>query len=151
LGLGLLSFHHLRIWTNAETLWTHVISKNPASLTAHYDYGHYLDDHRRYREAVIQYELAIAIDSRAYRPYNNLGLVLMRFGKLGAAAACFRKCAELNPAFSEPHVSLAKICFFQGKYDQALEHCRRAAELGGECNPDELENAVPVEPEKQEN
>jgi protein O-mannosyl-transferase len=150
LVLGLLSSQHLKIWTNAESLWTQVISYNPKSLTAHYNYGHYLDDHGRYREAVIQYERALAINDQAYRPYNNLGLIMMRFGKIDPATAYFRKCAELNPLFGDPHLSLAKISFSQEKYEQALEHCRKAAELGAECNPDELKKAA-LEKSKERN
>jgi hypothetical protein len=141
LGLGTLSAQHLRIWSNAESLWTHVIASNPGSHTAHYNYGHYLDERGRYPEAVREYRLALSANERAYRAYNNLGIIMMKFGRLDTAISYFRKCSEVNPTFGESHLSLAKIYFFQEKFEQAEEHCRKAAELGAECSPEGLKQA----------
>lgn len=150
LSLGLLSSLHVKIWKNAESLWRHVIASNPGSHTAHYNYGHYLDEHGRYQEAATEYHLALTANNRAYRTYNNLGIIMMKFGRLDAAIAYFRTCTEVNPSFGDPHLSLAKIYFFREQYGEAEEHCRRAVELGADCNPEGLKRAESQKLQKPE-
>jgi hypothetical protein len=142
LVLGTISVSLVPIWDNGESLWRDVISKNPTSGTAHYNYAHYLDDKGRYGEAVAHYRKAVAVDEDLYQAYNNLGIILMRQGRVDAAAEYFERTIAKNPRFGEPHLALAKIRFFQASYSQSLEHCRKARLYGADCRPEDLEKAI---------
>lgn len=140
--LSMVSVSMVPIWDNSESLWRDVIAKNPTSGTAHYNYAHDLDDKGRYREAVAHYREAVAFDENLYQAYNNLGIIMMRLGRLDAAVEYFRKAIDKNPRFGDPHLALAKIRFSQASYSQALEHCRKARLYGADCRPEDLEKAI---------
>jgi protein O-mannosyl-transferase len=142
LVLSMVSVSLVPIWDNGESLWKDVIAKNPTSGTAHYNYAHYFDDKGRYGEAVANYRKVVALDEDFYQAYNNLGIIMMRQGRLDAAAEYFRKAIDKNPRFGDPHLALAKIRFSQASYSQALEHCRKARLYGADCRPDDLEKAI---------
>jgi protein O-mannosyl-transferase len=140
--LSMVSARLVPVWDNGETLWQDVISNNPTSGTARYNYAHYLDDKGRLAEAAAQYRKAIAVDENLYQADNNLGIIMMKEGRLDAAADFFKRAIAKNPRFGEPHLALAKIRFFQAAYDQALEHCRKARLYGAHCRPEDLEKAI---------
>ncbi|MGO9569599.1 MAG: tetratricopeptide repeat protein [Desulfomonilaceae bacterium] len=140
--LSMVSISLVPIWDNGETLWKDVIANNPTSGTAHYNYAHYLDDRGRYGEAVSHYRRAVAIDENLYQAYNNLGIIMMKQGRLDDAAQYFGKAIDKNPRFGEPHLALAKIRFFQASYGEALEHCRKARLYGADCRPEDLEKTI---------
>jgi protein O-mannosyl-transferase len=142
LVLGMISVSRVPSWDNGETLWKDVIDKYPASVTAQYNYAHYLDDKGRYGEATAHYERAVALDEKLFQAYNNLGVIMMNQGRLDDAVEYFRKAIDLNPRFGEPHLALAKIRFFQNSYGEALEHCRKAHLYGADCRPQDLEKAI---------
>jgi hypothetical protein len=142
LAMGAASINLVPVWDNGETLWKDVIAKHPASGTAHYNYAHYLDDRGRLAEAAAHYRAAVAIDGDLYQAYNNLGIIMMKQGRLDAAAEYFGQAIDKNPRFGEPHLALAKIRFFQASYQQALEHCRQARLFGADCRPEQLENTI---------
>ncbi|MGB6068469.1 MAG: tetratricopeptide repeat protein [Desulfomonilaceae bacterium] len=140
--LSTVSIILMPVWDNGETLWKNVIARYPASVTAHYNYAHYLDDKGRLSEAAAQYRKAAAVDENLYQAYNNLGIIMMKQGRLDAAVGYFEKCIQRNRRFGEPHLALAKIRFFQGSYKEALEHCREARLYGADCRPEELQEAI---------
>ena len=64
--------------------------------------------------------------------HNDLGVILKNQGKLGEAAACYRRALELKPDYAEAHGNLAAALNDQGKLDEAVASHRRALLL----NPD---------------
>ncbi len=140
--LSIITIRLMPVWDNGETLWRNVIAQYPASVTAHYNYAHYLDDKGRISEAATEYRKAVAVDENLYQAYNNLGIIMMKQGRLDAAVEYFKKCIQKNPRFGEPHLALAKIRFFQASYKKALEHCREARLYGADCRPEELQEAI---------
>ncbi len=142
LALGTVSVCLVPTWDNGESLWKDVIAKNPRSGTAHYNYAHYLDEKDRLAEAVAHYRTAVAVDENLYQANNNLGIIMMKQGRLDAAANYFEQAIAKKPTFGEPHLGLAKIRFFQASYKEALEHCRQASLYGADCRPKDLEKAI---------
>jgi protein O-mannosyl-transferase len=61
--------------------------------------------------------------------HNNLGVVLERRGKAGAAEPHFRKAVELNPSFAQALSSLGANLCGQGKVDEGMDFFRRAVEV----------------------
>jgi len=58
--------------------------------------------------------------------YNHYGVVMIRQGKLDAAAAALRKALELRPDYPEPHKWLGEILERQNRPAEAIEQYQRA-------------------------
>jgi len=61
--------------------------------------------------------------------YYHKGRVLQAGKKIKEALECYRKAAELEPAFAEPHLGIAEILLAQGKIKEAGESALKAVEL----------------------
>jgi arylsulfatase A-like enzyme/predicted Zn-dependent protease len=68
----------------------------------------------------------------------GLGESLRRQGKTAEAAGCFERILATMPDFDRAHRSLCRIQIQSKRYDLALEHCRRDAEL----NPDIADSRI---------
>ena len=119
-------------WRNSETLW--VRDMMYPNLVAHYNLGLALAKTDRHREAIEQYQAALAIDPNDRDTHNNLGLSYEALGKLDDAAREFRWIlAEIQKAV-EADNKLAEELQLQGKSSEAQEH-RRAGERRRRKNP----------------
>jgi serine/threonine protein kinase/Flp pilus assembly protein TadD len=56
----------------------------------------------------------------------NLGIVLWNKGRLGEAAAAFRKALDLQPDYAMAHEKLSGLLIEKGPPDEAIAACRRA-------------------------
>jgi len=66
------------------------------------------------------------IDPKNSLVYNHYGVVMIRQGKLDAAAAALRKALELRPDYAEPHKWLGEILERQNRPAEAIEQYQRA-------------------------
>lgn len=63
--------------------------------------------------------------------HRNLGIAFYRTGMLTEAEREFRRIAELRPQDGEGPFRLALIALRQARWEDAVTHCRAAAERGG--------------------
>jgi protein O-mannosyl-transferase len=145
LVLSLRCMDQLQTWRNPHTLWTHVITLNPSCYRAHFNYGTYLHENRRYPEAVMHYDLALSAGPDRpdrFKLYYNLGLIMMTCGSPGRAAGYLEKALEVYPGFGLPHSGLAQIYFDSGQYGLAIHHCRLARKYGSDCPAEDMEKLL---------
>jgi hypothetical protein len=142
IGLGVLSSDRVKVWKNPETLWKSVLEINPESLTANQNLGDFFDEQGRFKEAALCYRRALRKRPNQHEVWYNLGLVMMKLGRPSEAVGAFQRALRVRPAFGKPHLDLAKIYFSGGRFDKAMEHCRKARRYGAECRPDELRRAI---------
>ncbi|MGO9571372.1 MAG: tetratricopeptide repeat protein [Desulfomonilaceae bacterium] len=116
--------------SNTETFW------------AHFSYALFLDNARRYKEALFHYGEALKTGEQPEKIYHNLGLIMLEQGRLVDAVDYFGKALERQPHFGPPHQALAKVQFGLGNYADAMKHCVAAARAGSPCNPQALEKAI---------
>jgi tetratricopeptide (TPR) repeat protein len=113
-------------WRDSETLW--VRDMMYPNIIAHYNLGLALAKTDRHREAIEQYQAALAIDPNDQDSHNNLGLSYEALGKLDDAAREFRWIlAEIQKAVDADN-KLAEELQLQGKSSEAQEHRRAARE-----------------------
>lgn len=141
-GLFVMTRHTLRIWDGPEALWRDVTKKNPMSFIGNSNYGQYLEDRGRPGEAIPYLKRALHVKPESYKIAYKLGMISLRMGRLSAADRYMGTALEVEPRFGQAHLAMAKIRFTQGRYDEALEHCRLAERLGEDCRPKELERAI---------
>jgi superkiller protein 3 len=72
------------------------------------------------------YAKAQHIDPKNSLVHNHYGVVMIRQGKLDAAAAALRKALELRPDYAEPHKWLGEVLERQNRPAEAIEQYQRA-------------------------
>lgn len=88
------------------------------------NYGRYLYQQERYREARQILQRAVEDTSYNARPraYENLGMTELAMGDTEAARDAFRRALALNPNLANAHLELANISLEDGNNARAREH-----------------------------
>jgi tetratricopeptide (TPR) repeat protein len=130
----------------AEDSFRRALALDPPTPTdrffVHFWYAYVLDEQRRFNDALRHYEEALRTGMHPEAIYNNVGSILMRLGRPEQAAGFFRKALTIRPDLPQAHASLAEILFTMEKFDEALAHCRKSAQYGGECKAEVLEQLI---------
>ncbi len=74
----------------------------------------------------LEHSLAVTPNERAYL---NLGLALVRLGRVDGAEQAFRAAGRLAPGMAEAHSSLGAVFAMQNKIDEAIAEYREAVRL----------------------
>jgi tetratricopeptide (TPR) repeat protein len=77
-------------------------------------------------EAISQYKHAIAANHRYALPYNNLGLLQVRFNRINDAIANYHIAIQVAPKYMLAHWNLAYAFQVRGSFDDALNEYRTA-------------------------
>ena len=94
-----------------------------------------LQEQKRFDEAIVHHERAIAVKPDYAPAYNNLGATLRAAGRLDDAIARYRKALELQPDFASASYNLANALLEQGKAGDSVESFRRSLQ----ANPNSVE------------
>ena len=78
--------------------------------------------------SIPEYEKAISLSPNDYRFWNSLGVACQRVGETDKAERAFRHAIELAPSYTYPHWYLGNLLLRTGRYDQAFEELRVAAD-----------------------
>ncbi|MEW5974265.1 MAG: tetratricopeptide repeat protein [Acidobacteriota bacterium] len=113
LGLSLGTYSltgHFFVYLVAGQLWTSLTWANPQTgspARVHLDNGRQALEGNHFRDAKIQFELALKADPTLAEAYLQLGTVEFRVEDISSAIQNFRKYLELQPGSSEGHYRLA--------------------------------------------
>lgn len=114
----------------AERLYTALLVREPDNADAHHLLGTILDGRGEHEAAIAHIRRAIAL--HPVGPFHhNLGLILMRHGRMAEAQAALETAASLLPQNAEIHLSLGNL----------LHRLRRPQEAG-----DEYHRAIALDP-----
>ncbi len=81
-----------------------------------------LQAEKRYDEAQVHYERAIALRSDYAPAYSNLGTAFRAERRLDEAVASYERALQLQPDYPDAHYNLANVLLDQGQSDAAIEH-----------------------------
>jgi len=123
--LAILTVLQIRIWRDAEALWTHALAVSPSAI-AHSSMGVVLDEQGKPREAVAHFEEALRINPRLVHAQNNWGIALARQGKWEDALAHYEEALRLNPGYTEARLNLAVALERLGRHAEAQQQTTRA-------------------------
>jgi tetratricopeptide (TPR) repeat protein len=129
--LFLLSWKQSGRYSDAETLYRTIITRNDNCWMAHNNLGLLLADMGRTDEAMAHYLKVLALNPNAVRSHNNLGLLFAKIGRTDEAIAHYQKALKLNPNHAETHNNLGTLLEKMGRIDEAMAHYQKALE----CNP----------------
>ncbi|MDO8681513.1 MAG: tetratricopeptide repeat protein [Acidobacteriota bacterium] len=91
--------------------------------------GTALQDAKRYDEAVVHHERAVALQPDYAPAYNNLGAALRAAGRLDEAVAQYQKALALKPDFGNASYNLANALLERGQAGASVDEFRKAIQL----------------------
>ena len=114
----------------AEACYREVLTAQPQHADALANLANLLQGQRRYREAVLAYEKAIAVrrDFPA-KFWRARGVALGELGAFADAEQSFREAARLAPDHLRTQIKLGSMCLLQAKFEEADTPLTRALEL----------------------
>lgn len=89
-------------------------------------------------QAIAEYEKAVALAPNDYRFWMSLGTAYGRSGDSAKAEQALRKAVALAPSYAYPHWYLGNLLLRNGRYDDAFDELRLAAEADIELQPQQF-------------
>jgi hypothetical protein len=109
------------IWKNSLTLWTYVITKDPAVSFAYNNRGLTYDEMGRFDEAIADFDKSIALAPSDHQAYTNRGMLYGKIGQFDKAIDDFEKAIALDPSHPEAYNNLGIAYAKTGLIDKAIE------------------------------
>ena len=129
LVLGALTWRQAALYRDGVTLFTHVVSHNPAARNAHGNLGEALIAAQRPDEALAVLLVAAERDPDDIQPHVNAGVALVRMGRFEEAEQRFRRALTIDPRHAVVLLNLAESLRRQGRFEEALERYRASIEV----------------------
>jgi Tfp pilus assembly protein PilF len=107
-------------WQNSETLFRQALEATQDNVVAEYDLGTYLNDMRRYDEAIPHLEAALRIEPDKANAHNNLGVSLINRGNCMAAIPHLEAALRVRPEFPDASHNLGSCDLTVGNYPAAV-------------------------------
>lgn len=127
-ALGVLTHAQSRYYADAETLYRHVLDRNPSSWMAHNNLGKLLIETNP-PDALKHFDEALRLRPGTAEAWNNRGRILHGAGRVRDAIADYRKAIALDPAVGSAHNNLCVALFSSGDAESAVHSCREAVRL----------------------
>jgi arylsulfatase A-like enzyme/Flp pilus assembly protein TadD len=113
----------------AEPELARVVRDNPEFPEGHADYAIILAELRKYREAMPEFERALALEYRDPVLYNYLGISYGEMGEQEKARAAYQQAVELNPAYAAAYLNLALLSRKQNQPEEARQYFQKTCQL----------------------
>lgn len=118
-GLCARTWDQQRVWSDAETLFTHALAVTRHNFAAHTALALERLAQNRVDEADVEINRALAIAPESPLVLGGLASVQLAQGRPDAAAATYQRVLALQPQAVSPRCDLARILLHQGKVDEA--------------------------------
>lgn len=116
-------------YKNSFTLFERTIKLSYKNPIAHYCYGFTLETVNRLDEAEFQYKKALEYSGNFFVALNNLGIILIKQGKIDEAIPYLTKVVTLKPDSQSSQLNLANALLVSGKPEEAVPYFENALRL----------------------
>ena len=103
---------------------------DPRYIQAQMSLANLCDERGNTQQAVRMYQQIIKMHPRDAEAHGNLGRILHDVKKLDEARVCYENVLRIDSEDTEAHEGLGDVYKDLGKIDLAIDHFRRASELG---------------------
>ncbi|MEZ0224057.1 MAG: tetratricopeptide repeat protein [Alphaproteobacteria bacterium] len=110
-------------WGEMLTVCEHAAILAPADAAVAANLGTALEKLDRLDEALLQFDRALALDSRQLNAMLNRGALLLRMRRAEDALTNNRRFAEVHPGFAVAHYNLGDVLLSLHRYEEALAAC----------------------------
>ena len=118
--------------TEADKYFRKAISLNPKDSKAHNNYGTFLCNQNRIKQAEKEFLLAVEnpLYVQADAAYANAGKCLLKIPDKAKAEEYFKKSLQTNPAQRSALYQMAKVSFERQEFSQATHYIQRYEQVG---------------------
>jgi len=117
---------------DAELTLLAAAARSPDDAEIPYDLGRIYYQQQRHEDARRAFERAIALDPRAYKAWDNLGLTWEALGDAAAATRHYAKAMALSqasaPTYDVVYANYADLLIKEGQYQRAFDAAAEAAQ-----------------------
>ena len=128
--LGLLSWHHSRLFENSFVLWRHTLANNPKCWIACSNLSYEFMQKGDLANAMMHVRRALALNPRDIASLLSFGSLLDQVSQTDEAVETTRQALDLYERNPQGHNQMGMLLLNQGKVDEAIGHFRRCVELG---------------------
>jgi protein O-GlcNAc transferase len=119
----------------AEAALRRAIERDPDLVDAHFHLGNLHREQRRFADAIVAYETALAHVPGHTSILNNLGLALEGAGEVARAETSFREALRAQPKHRQALGNLAHLLCRERRYDEALGFCEAYLRIFRDADP----------------
>ena len=124
----MLTWNQTKVWTNSETLWTHVLSQTKNTVLPFRNRANYLRDQGRIQEALADYNEAIKLKPDGAL-YNSRAKLYFNQQQYDLAMADYNRAIEMDNNEGEFYINRGAVFALQGQLQRALEDFNTGIEL----------------------
>lgn len=114
---------------DAVDLYRDALEKAPGFIMLYCLLGDIYRAMGRYEDAILEYKMAIIIDSLNITAYRSLCSIYEELGDLDSAVESYRKLIEIQPNAAEYYSNLANILYLKGETQEAISYYQNAITL----------------------
>jgi Flp pilus assembly protein TadD len=125
--LASLTWRQQAIWRDTGRLWAHAVAVAPDCFVCHGNLGNWFMRHDRVAEAIVQYEVARALNREHTGVRSNLAQAMMRIGRPAEAIPHYDAVLHQSPHTLSVRVDLASALVATGQLSAAVGRLDEAA------------------------
>lgn len=119
--------HAQTLWRNATGAMAYAVKDAPANYRLRESYAEMLVQAGKESEAVKQFDMASAQEPMAFRPHNQLAMLLVRMNRFQLAEGAARRALSIRPQDAAVLKLLGFIEFKLGRFSPAVKYYQQAA------------------------
>ena len=116
-------------WQDTETYLRHMLRWAPKAALIHDMLGSELRHQGQLDAAIEEYQIALQLNPRYYKTYNNLGNVLTAKGNLNEALEHYRQSRRLKQNYQPALTNEARVLAQKDRFDEAVALYKKAIEI----------------------
>jgi serine/threonine protein kinase/Flp pilus assembly protein TadD len=130
-SLGVVKMLYDWDWEGAEKELNRAIELSPNYADAHDAYAAYLSATGKKNEAIVEAEIAVDLDPLSWYLNANLGMYLLRAGRLDEAKERFGKILSIGTVHPHMHRMMGQAYLLDSKYDVGLAEIKKGLDMSG--------------------
>lgn len=119
-------------YSSSLRLWADTVTKQPDNPSARVNLGYSFLEARRYPEAIVQFDGALALEPDDAKAHNHRGRARSSLGDFSAARSDFEAALRLSPDYAEAHNNLGVLFAITGDRPAAVAEFKAALQLAPE-------------------
>ena len=123
---SMLTYKRNSIWIDSVTLWSDNIYKSPYNAQPYNYRGLAYFQRGEYAKAIVDYNLALKLNSNYAECYNNRANTYINLGEYERAIADCNQVLKINPYLAKPYYNRANIYMIKKEYDRAISEYNQA-------------------------
>lgn len=132
----------VRPTATVEQAYREAVRLAPKRADAHYNYGVFCLQEKRWAEARAAFEKAVELDPRNAEAYLNLGSLAGQEGRLDDAVALFRIAVAARPELARARYHLGQIHAIRRNFKAAREEWKKAREQAAVSGQSQLAGEI---------